>query len=236
MRGGGQWTGGVASREEGGEARGHWCWSEGDRLLAKEAEEGPGPGGAGGDAEGRAWTHADGLGGRKVRECQGAGRRGGDLPQGWGPPSAPAPLAPGMRIYLGDNLMGCGSAVGGWLEGHLSSETCKFQHRAWLQVPPARGCREHRLRNAPEEGGRAAGLTQADSAGLPRGRRGVPEGFTGTGQPPSSAPECPFLGPREGLPLCPPRAQTHSAASVAPELWLCPSWDLHGVKPVPAAR
>lgn len=138
---------------DGGEARGHWCWrggrqvgcqGGGGRAGAWRSRSGWGRGGEGVDSRGRVWgQEGDGM--------PGSGGRGGDLPQRWGPPSAPAPPAPGMRIYLCDNLMGCGSAVGGWLEGHLSSETCKFQHRAWL----SRGA------------GRAPGAAGPASAGVP---------------------------------------------------------------------
>lgn len=48
----------------------------------------------------------------------------------------PPPPAPGMRTYPCDNLTGCGSTVGGWLEGRLSSETCKFQHTELLSSGP----------------------------------------------------------------------------------------------------
>lgn len=56
------------------------------------------------------------------------------------PPPTPANHpAPGEMTYPCDNLTGCVSTVGRRLEGHLSSEKYKFQHRALLSS--GAGCR-----------------------------------------------------------------------------------------------
>lgn len=118
--------------------------------------DGPGPGWAGGDVEGRVWTHAP-----RVRWLEGEGmpQRGRWARQRLAPGQGtafyhhrPPPPAPGMRTYPCDNLMGCGSTVGRWLEGRLRAEWYKFQHRALLSSGGLR---------AP----RAAGLGQRWGAG-----------------------------------------------------------------------
>lgn len=60
-------------------------------------------------------------------------------PEVKGPPFSTPHPAPGGTTYPCDNLMGCGSTVGRRLEGHLSSEMYKFQHRTLLSS--GKGCR-----------------------------------------------------------------------------------------------
>lgn len=81
------------------------------------------------------------------------------------PPPSPTP-APGRRTYPCDDLTGCGSTVGRWLGGCLSSESYKSQHRAlprggWgCRAWPALGCPHARPAGAPREAGGRQKLLQ----------------------------------------------------------------------------
>lgn len=120
--------------------------------------------GAGGN--GRGLDEQVGRGGGGADSCaarqEGEGMAGGELgeapacPEVNRPPFSTSPTptpnhpAPGEMTYPCDNLTGCVSTVGRRLEGHLSSETYKFQHRALLsggagpRVPGAAGLGQHR--------------------------------------------------------------------------------------------
>lgn len=146
--------------EEGGtgvcwvlEGRERWKMPRRWKGAAKELE---GTGGA--------WTSR--WGGEGADSCaarqEGEGMAGGELgeapacPEVNRPPFSTSPTptpnhpAPGEMTYPCDNLTGCVSTVGRRLEGHLSSETYKFQHRALLsggagpRVPGAAGLGQHR--------------------------------------------------------------------------------------------
>lgn len=147
-------------KREGLECAG--CWREGSggrchgdgRGLPRSWRERAGPGRAGGEGRGG----ADSCAARQ----EGEGMAGGELgeapacPEVNRPPFSTSPTptpnhpAPGEMTYPCDNLTGCVSTVGRRLEGHLSSETYKFQHRALLsggvgpRVPGAAGLGQHR--------------------------------------------------------------------------------------------
>lgn len=80
-------------------------------------------------------------------------------PEVKGPPFATPHPAPGVMTYPYDNLMGCGSTVGRRLEGHLSSEMYKFQHRALLSS--REGCRLPRAAGSGQHQGTQTGRSPA---------------------------------------------------------------------------